>query len=100
MLRSHPDNTLSDPSPRHDDIMTKSQINYEQIGDVFVNNQNGGYSQGGYFTAFDDLRNHVGIGKVTILNDTTLVFDYVRTISLEVYDSFVLTRDHTRYENI
>jgi hypothetical protein len=55
---------------------------------------------GGNFTAFDDLGDHVGIGKITILNDTTLVFDYIRTISLEVYDTITLTRDHSRYEII
>jgi hypothetical protein len=36
-----------DPSPSHD-IMTRSHFNIEHIGDDFVNNKDGGYSQGEY----------------------------------------------------
>ena len=47
----------------------------------------------GPWTAITD-KNHVGIGRVAILDDTSLRFDYIRTTTGEVYDSFVLNRLH------
>jgi hypothetical protein len=53
----------------------------------------------GPWTALTDKDNHVGIGRVTIVDDSTLVFDYVRTVPGTVFDSITLTRDHAKYAN-
>jgi hypothetical protein len=53
----------------------------------------------GIWTALTDKNNHVGIGRVTIVDDSTLVFDYVRTVTGTVFDSITLTRDHAKYAN-
>jgi len=44
-----------------------------------------------------DIDDHVGIGKITIVDDSNMQFEYVRTATGEVYDSFALYRDHSRY---
>jgi len=49
----------------------------------------------GAWTAVTDVDHHVGIGKVTIVDDSTLKFDYIRTMTGEVFDSITLTRKHT-----
>lgn len=46
-----------------------------------------------------DIDDHVGIGKVTIIDDSNLRFEYIRTMTGEVFDSIVLTRDHTASTN-
>jgi hypothetical protein len=51
----------------------------------------------GPWTAVTDGDNHVGIGKVTIVDDSTLKFEYIRTTTGEVFDSMTLTRDHSKY---
>jgi len=51
----------------------------------------------GAWTAITDKDNHVGIGKVTIIDDSTLTFEYIRTLNVSVFDSITLTRDHSRY---
>ncbi len=51
----------------------------------------------GPWTALTDKDNHVGIGRVTIIDDSSLTFDYVRTVTGTVFDSITLTRDHTKY---
>ncbi|KAJ1417410.1 iron/zinc purple acid phosphatase-like protein [Ochromonadaceae sp. CCMP2298] len=51
----------------------------------------------GPWTVTTDKDDHVGIGKVIIHDDSTLTFEYIRTITGEVFDSFTLTRDHSRY---
>lgn len=51
----------------------------------------------GSWTAVTDKDDHVGIGKVTIVDDSTLKFEYIRTMTEEVFDSVTLTRDHSRY---
>jgi len=49
----------------------------------------------GDWLAFKDDGTHVGIGRVTIVDDSTLVFDYVRTQTGEVYDTITLTKDRS-----
>jgi hypothetical protein len=51
----------------------------------------------GTWTAKTDGDSHVGLGKVTIVDDSHLKFEYIRTMSGEVYDSFELYRDHSSY---
>lgn len=51
----------------------------------------------GPWTAVTDMDGHVGIGKVTIIDDSNLRFDYIRTSSGEVYDTITLTRDHSSF---
>ena len=51
----------------------------------------------GAWTVVTDKDDHVGISKVTIIDDSTLKFDYIRAISGEIFDSFTLTRDHSQY---
>jgi hypothetical protein len=52
----------------------------------------------GPWTVFTDKDDHVGIGKVTIIDDSRLQFEYIRTSSGEVFDQFTLTRDHSLYQ--
>ena len=54
----------------------------------------------GAWTAATDGDDHVGIGKVTIVDDSTLKFEYIRTMTGEVFDGMTLTRDHSRYKKI
>lgn len=49
----------------------------------------------GPWTAVTDKDNYVGIGKVTIIDDNQLQFDYIRTLSGEIFDTITLTRDHS-----
>ncbi len=49
----------------------------------------------GHWTAVTDGDDHVGIGKVTIIDDSHLKFEYIRTLSGEVFDSIELVKDHT-----
>lgn len=51
----------------------------------------------GPWTAVTDKDDHVGIGTVHIQDESTLRFDYIRTMNGEVFDSFTLTRDHTAF---
>jgi hypothetical protein len=51
----------------------------------------------GAWTAMTDKDNHVGVGKVTIVDDSPLIFEYIRTVSGEVYDTITLKRDHEQY---
>jgi len=51
----------------------------------------------GSWTVITDKDDHVGIGKVTIVDDSTLSFEYIRTMTGEVFDSVTLTRDHSKY---
>jgi len=51
----------------------------------------------GAWTALTDKDDHVGIGKVTIVDDSTLTFEYIRTMTSTVFDSITLTRDHSTY---
>jgi len=51
----------------------------------------------GPWTVVMDMDDHVGIGKVTVVNDSTMTFEYIRTMTGEVFDSMTLTRDHSRY---
>lgn len=71
----------SDPSPKEGPGLTKWW----------------GSTAEGPWTVKTDLDDHVGIGKVTIVDDNNLKFEYVRTVSLEKYDSFSLYRDHSEY---
>jgi hypothetical protein len=50
----------------------------------------------GPWTVVVDADDHVGISKVTIVDDSTLRFDYIRTSNGEVFDTFTLTRDHNK----
>lgn len=49
----------------------------------------------GAWNAKNDLDNHVGITKVTIINDSKLRIDYIRTKTGEIYDTMTLERDHS-----
>ena len=49
----------------------------------------------GPWTVITDQGNHVGIGRIQIIDDSYLSFDYIRTTTGEVYDSFKLFRDHS-----
>lgn len=69
----------SDPSPREGPGKTKWF----------------GSTADGAWTVKSDTGNHVGIGKVEIVDDSHLKFEYIRTKGIEVYDSFSLYRDHT-----
>jgi len=51
----------------------------------------------GQWTAVVDNDGHTGIGKVTIIDDSNMKFEYIRTSSGQVFDSFTLTRDHSVY---
>jgi hypothetical protein len=51
----------------------------------------------GPWTALTDKDNHVGIGLVHIVDGSTMRFDYVRTMTGDVFDSITLTRDHSVY---
>lgn len=50
----------------------------------------------GPWTAFSDLDDHVGIGKVTIVDDSVLKFEYIRTTTGRVFDQVTLTRDRSQ----
>ena len=50
----------------------------------------------GDWTAVTD-KEYFGIGKVTIVDDSTLQFNYYRTTSGELHDSVTLKRDHSVY---
>lgn len=55
----------------------------------------------GVWTAVTDT-DHFGIGRVTIQDDSTLRFDYIRTTegygdATSVFDSVTLTRDHSQF---
>jgi len=50
----------------------------------------------GPWTAQVDV-DHFGVGKVTIINDSELKFEYIRTTNGEVFDGMTLTRDHTQW---
>lgn len=52
----------------------------------------------GTWTALTDV-DHVGIGLVQIVDDSTLKFDYVRTADGSIFDSITLTRDHSIFIN-
>lgn len=49
----------------------------------------------GAWTAVNDMNNHVGATKVTIIDDSTLRIDYIRTMTGEIYDTVTLNRDHS-----
>lgn len=51
----------------------------------------------GEWTVVTDKDDHVGIGKVVIVDDSILTFEYIRTSTGEVFDTFTLTRDHSIY---
>ena len=54
-------------------------------------------SKSGAWTVVVD-EGYFGVGKVTIVDDSTLDFVYYRTSSGEQHDSFTLKRDHSRYQ--
>ena len=49
----------------------------------------------GVWTAVTDVA--LGVGVVKVIDDSTLQFDYIRTSTGVVYDSIVLTRDHSQF---
>jgi hypothetical protein len=49
----------------------------------------------GAWLAVDDMDNHVGATKVTIIDDTTMRIDYIRTMTNEIFDTVTLKRDHS-----
>ena len=51
----------------------------------------------GPWTVVTDVDDHVGIGKVTIIDDSTLKFEYIRTMTGEVFDGMTITRDHSKW---
>lgn len=51
----------------------------------------------GAWTVVTDKDDHLGIGKVTIVDDNNLKFDYIRTATGEVFDGFTLYRDHSQF---
>ena len=53
-------------------------------------------SQAGGWTAFED-KDFLGIGQVTIIDDTKLLYSYYRTTTGEMHDNFTLIRDHSSY---
>ncbi len=86
---------IVDPSPGDNDI---------QIARNYKDLLEGKYDKSEYVEPKDgdnpwvvtsDKDNYVGIGKVTIINDNELLFEYIRTKSSEVHDSFTLKRDHS-----
>ena len=50
----------------------------------------------GPWTAVTD-ENHLGVGRVDIIDESTLKFQYFRTTTGEMFDSVVLKRDHSGY---
>lgn len=54
-------------------------------------------TEAGGWTVLSDEGEHVGIGQVTVLDDSNIRFDYIRTKSQEVYDGFTLYRDHAPF---
>jgi hypothetical protein len=50
----------------------------------------------GPWTAVTDT-NHLGVGRVDIIDDNTLEFHYFRTTTGENFDSFTLRRDHSEF---
>lgn len=50
----------------------------------------------GPWTAVTD-EGSFGIGKISIIDDSHLTFQYYRTTASEIFDSFTLTRDHSKY---
>lgn len=72
-----PNNLGTDPAPKDDPTKYRS-------------------SSGGW-SVITDQDEHVGIGKVHIVDDNTLTFEYVRTTTGEVFDSVKLVRDHSQY---
>lgn len=55
--------------------------------------------QSGDWTAATD-NSYFGVGKVTVVDDSTLVFQYFRTSEGEEHDSVTLVRDHSEYINM
>jgi len=54
----------------------------------YKNWSNGDY---GPWSASVDLH-HFGIGKVNVINSTTLIFDYIQTSINNVYDSIIIQK--------
>ena len=52
--------------------------------------------QSGDWTAKTD-NDYFGVGKVTVVDQSTLHFQYFRTTSGQEHDSVTLTRDHSQY---
>lgn len=86
---------IVDPSPGDSDLQIAR--NYaDLLQDKYAKNEMVQAKDGDTpWLVQSDKDNHVGIGKVTILSDDELVFQYIRTKSNEVYDSFTLKRDHS-----
>ncbi len=51
----------------------------------------------GPWTMFVDKDDNVGMSTVHVIDDNSLVFQYVRTKTGEIMDSFTLVRDHSIY---
>ena len=66
------------------------EVNNKAETFLYKNWSNGDY---GPWSASVDLH-HFGIGKVNIINSTTLVFDYIQTSIDHVYDSIVVQKSY------
>lgn len=53
-------------------------------------------TESGEWTAVTD-HDFFGVGKVTIVDENTLKWQYFRTTEGEEHDSVILTRDHSKY---
>lgn len=49
------------------------------------------------WVASEDLDNHVGIARVRVHGSSTLKFEYIRTKTGEVFDTWTLTKDNSIY---
>lgn len=79
-MRKWKPNRSKDPAPQD-----------EQLG-VWKSSPNPGP-----WTAARDQDEHVGIGRVNIIDDSTLVFEYVRTLTGRPFDTITLKKDHSIY---
>lgn len=76
------------------DIITGNDVNDVEGDSTWVSSDTDGP-----WTAYTDTNNHVGIGKVQIIDDSTLIFEYIRTSDNKVHDTMTLKRDHSIFIN-
>lgn len=74
----------SDPSPLGKTLLALSGLFVGEDKEV------------GPWTVVRDMDDHVGIMKVTVVDDSNLKIEYYRTMTGEMYDSVTLYREHSK----
>jgi len=75
----------TDPSPKD------NALRHSLTGEVLKEDKDMGE-----WTVVRDTDDHIGVSKVTVIDDSKLKIEYFRTITGELFDSVLLTRDHSK----